>query len=155
MASCVDSSAPRRGFGGYTKHFWTASVPYTPYNKLSWVNRRYTPADLRSRIPAQAHKFQGSSRPPSSVEPCWVPRPEPPPKRLSLWKAEGGEINISSPSPAAHSLEWSTLREMLPSRGHQVRKKAEKWGTSEELALPSHTQNRPNYFPKINSLMTR
>ena len=158
MAGCsIDTSKPaKRGFGGYTKHFWSTSIPQTPYNHLSWVNRWYTPADLRSRTPVQTHQFVGGSRTPGSINPTWVPRPDPPPKRYSLWQAEEKEMCISSPNPANSSLEWSTLRDMLPaSKGHLVRKRAHKWGTSDEPALPDATTQRPNHFPKIKSPMTR
>lgn len=152
MASSMDSVA-KRGFGGYTKHFWSTSVPRQPYNKLAWVNRSYTPLDLRSTIPAQAHKFLGSSRPPCSVPPCWVPRPEAPSKKHSGRVAEGELMTPSS--QATRSEEWSTLRQTLPSRGHYAKNKPEKWGTSGELALPTISQSRPRNYPKINSVMTR
>lgn len=150
--STISDSLAKRGFGGYTKHFWSTTLPQKPYNKLAWVNRRYTPTDLRSTMPAQAHKFVGSSRPPCSVPPCWVPRPEAPPNKLS--RTAEGELMTPS-SPATRSEEWSTLRQMLPSRGHYVKNKPKKWGTSGELALPTISQTRPQNYPKMNSLMTR
>ena len=158
MASSVEPA--KRGFGGYSKHYWTVSIPRTPYNKLTWTNRRYTPADLRSIMPVQAHKFIGGSRPPSSLQQCWVPRPEPPPQTYSAHPrpATSGsrlEGHLMCPSsPATRSEEWSTLRQMLPSKGHYLKQKPEKWGTSGALALPYISQSRPNHFPKINSLMT-
>lgn len=152
MASSVDSVA-KRGFGGYTKHFWSTAVPRQPYNKLAWVNRRYTPLDPRSTMPAQAHKFVSSSRPPCSIPPYWVPRPEALPRKRRSRVAEGELMTPSS--PATRSEEWSTLRQMLPSRGHNVKNKPEKWGTSGELALPTISQSRPQDYPKINSIMTR
>lgn len=150
MASA--DSVAKRGFGGYTKHFWSTTVPRQPYNKLAWVNRRYTPTDLRPTVPAQAHKFVSNSTPPCSVPPCWVPRPEATPKRLS--RVAEGELMTPS-SPATRSEEWSTLRQMLPSRGHYVKNKPGKWGTTGKLALPTISQARPESNPKINSLMTR
>lgn len=146
-------SVAKRGFGGYSKHFWSTHVPRQPYNNLQWVNRRHTPTDLRSTIPAQAHKFVGSSRPPSSVPPCWIPRPEKVPARRFSVRAEGELLTPSS--PATRSEEWSTLRQMLPSRGHYIKKKPEKWGNSGELALPAISNSKPQSYPKINSIMTR
>ena len=143
----------KRGFGGYTRHFWSTSIPKRPYNKLAWVNRRYTPADLRSTMPVQAHKFLGSSRPPFSIPPCWVPRPEALPRKIS--ELAEGEL-ITPSAPATRSEEWSTLRQMLPSKGHYVKSRPENWGTSGELALPTTVKlTNPQYYPKINSIMTR
>lgn len=152
VAKMASECVAKRGFGGYTKHFWATTVPRKSYNKLTWVNRWYTPTDLRPTIPAQAHKFVGSSRPPCSVPPCWVLRPEAPPKRLSRI-AEGERLTPSS--QATRSEEWSTLRQMLPSSGHPIKNKPEKWGTSGELALPTISQTRPQNYPKINSTMTK
>ena len=151
----------KRGFGGFSKHYWNVSIPRRPYNQLTWTNRRYTPADLRSTMPVQAHKFIGHTRP-SSVQQCWVPRCEPPPQTYSAHPRPGtsgalaveGRLMCPS-SPATRSEEWSTLRQMLPSRGHYLKQKPEKWGTSGALALPNVSQSRPYYFPKINSPMTK
>lgn len=153
MASCADSVA-KRGFGGYTKHFWSTTIPRKPYNKLAWVNRRHTPSDLRSTIPAQAHKFLDSHRPPCSVPPCWVPRPEVPPRKSSCDQTAEGRL-LTPSSPATRSEEWSTLRQMIPSRGHYLRNKPQKWGTSGDLALPTISGNRPQDYPKVKSMMTR
>ena len=154
----ADISAPaKRGFGGFTKHFWTSTIPRQPYNNLTWVNRWYTPENLHSvsKTPVQTHKFVTNARPTSTVHNCWVPRPEAPPKRHSVCLINGEEVVMTSPAPATRDLQWSTLRQMLPSRGHEVRKKAERWGTSGDLALPTLTQKRPNYYPRVKSPMTR
>ena len=150
-SSSADSGV-KRGFGGYTKHFWASSIPQKPYNKLTWVNRQYTPLDLRSTMPVQAHKFVTNPPPPSTVPSFWVPRPEVAPKQLTR-TAEGEQMTPSS--PATRCEEWSTLRQMLPSRGHYIKKKPEKWGSSGDLALPAITNTRPQNYPKINSVMTK
>ncbi len=157
----VVADPAKRGFGGYSKHYWTVSIPRKPYNQLTWTNRRYTPTDLRNTMPVQAHKFIGHSMPPSSMQQCWVPRFEPNPQTYSANPRPGtsgppAEGHLMCPSsPATRSEEWSTLRQMLPSKGHYLKQKPEKWGTSGELALPTVSQHSPGHFPKINSPMTK
>lgn len=152
MADCEDIH--KRGFGGFTKHFWASSVPQKPHNRLQWVNRRYTPIDLRDTMGVQSRKFEVKPGNPPMVPPCWIPRHEvPPPRRYFQGSAQGNQMCPSS--PATRSEEWSTLREMLPSRGLYIRNKPENWGTSGKLALPAITQERPYHYPKIKSMMTR
>lgn len=151
MASLADSTVVKRGFGGYTRHFWSTSIPKQPYNKMTWVNRRYTPIDLRGTMPVQAHKF--IAKLPSNVHPCWVPRPEAPLQKHSMAGQSEGE-KVCTYDPSTRTPEWSTLKQMLPSRGNYERTKPEKWGTSGELALPAVIQKRPGNFPKISSMMT-
>lgn len=146
------TSEVKRGFGGYTRHFWSANIPKKPYNHLTWVNRRYTPADPRSIGPAPTHKLQAGSVSPSSIQTYWVTRPEPTPQSYSRREGFGGACPSS---PATRSEEWSTLRQMLPSKGHYVRQRPQRWGTSEDLALPDVSHTRPNQYPKIYSVMTR
>lgn len=156
-ASTATGTAPRTGgFEGFSKNFWQAIIPRRPYNQLTWVNRRYTPADLRSRIPTKARKFPNTPKPPSSVAPSWVSRPEQPPQShgQSTQQSEGVK-EMCIDSPATRLGEWSTLRQMLPYTGYYARQSAGKWGTTDELAPPIVTQRRPNYFPRINSPMTR
>lgn len=151
----------KRGFGGYSKYHWNISIPGRPYNKLTWTNRRYTPLDLRSTMPVQAHKFLSHSRSPFKIEQCWVPRPEPNPQSYLAKPRPGttgppAEGHLMCPSsPATRSEEWSTLRQMLPSRGHYVKQKPEKWGTSGETAVPTISHHKPTRFPRVNSPMTK
>ena len=155
----ICEGGPKRGFGGFTKHFWATSVPQKSHNRLQWVNRRYMPIDLRDTVGVptmgvQAHKFENSHRYPPMVPPCWIPRHEvPPQRRYSQVTAQGNQMCPSS--PATRSEEWSSLREMLPSKGLYIRNRAPNWGTSGELALPTITQERPYEYPKIKSMMTR
>lgn len=146
------ASIVRRGFGGYTRHFWSASIPKKPYNELAWVNCRYTPADLRSTAPVQARKFLSTPRPASEVPSYWVPAPEAP---LKSFSRAAEETALYSSSPATRTEVWSTLRQMLPSKGHYIRRKAARWGVSDELAPPLVVEEKPKRYPAINSLMTR
>ena len=154
--------AANRGFGGFSKQYWNVSIPHTQYNKLTWTTRRYTPTDLRSTMPVQAHKFIGPTRPWSSIQRCWVTRPEPSPQTYSAQPRPGtsrtaaAEGHLMCPSsPATRSEEWSTLRQMLPSKGQYMKQRPHKWGTSGDLALPNITNTRPTHFPKYNSPMTK
>lgn len=141
----------RRGFGGYSKHFWATSIPRKPYNNLTWVTCRYTPEDMRPTAPAQSQKFGTEPQILPNVPSYWVPAPEAPPKSFSRASEDG----TYGSSPATRSEEWSTLRQMLPSRGYHISRKPPKWGTSDTLAPPLITKARPKRYAKISSIMAR
>ncbi len=144
----------KRTFAGYTHHYWSAKIPRDKYNDLVWVNRWYSPADLRSSAPVQRYKFLAQPRPTSgSLPKHWVPVSEAPLKSFSR-ASEEKEMQVSD--PASRSEEWSTLRQMLPSKGHcqYTHKKIPKWG----LAIshpPPWSSTKPKRYPHMNSPMTR
>ena len=147
-----DAYIARRGFGGYTKHFWSVSIPKRPDNRLAWVNRWHNPDDSRHTTPSQAVKFTRNSVPTSRVPSIWGPIPEPPLKCFSRVTEETGTF------PSCHSTrceQWSTLRQILPSKGFCTKRPPQKWGVSDAITLPTVTPNIPKRYPKINSTMTK
>lgn len=80
----------------------------------------------------------------------WVPESEPPIKSFSRAKEEK-RIHVCAPSTRCE--QWSTLRQMLPSKGHCEHQRPPKWGT--DLSHPPpQSARRPKRFPHINSSMT-
>lgn len=144
----------RRCFSGYSRHGWSAQLPSRggKHDDLVWVNRWYTPDDLRAIAPVQRQKFLAQPLPClSSMPPHWVPPSEAPLKSFSR-AADETEVYISDPSSRCE--QWSTLRQMLPSSGHCVRYIPPKWGTG-YTAPPSRSQKTPRRFPHTNSPMTK
>ena len=88
---------------------------------------------------------------PNTIPTYWIPVPDIPMKYFSRSKEEK-EIHISAPSSRCE--QWSTLRQMLPSKGHSWHTLAPKWGTS-HLRPPTWSAKRPRRFPHINSEMTK
>lgn len=144
----------KRTFAGYTRHYWSAKIPQEKHNQLVWVNRWYTPEDLRSSAPVQRHKFLAQQRSASAPLPRhWVPSPEAP---LKSFSRASEEKEIQTSDPASRCEQWSTLRQMLPSRGHceYWHKKNPKWGTGSSLP-PVWSSGKPKRYPHINSPMTK
>lgn len=152
MEASVCSPLGRRTFAGYSRHFWSAKIPRDRHNELVWVNRWYTPEDLRSSTPVQRHKFLAQPLPAlSSLPSHWVPLSEAPLKSFSR-AAEEDRAQISAPSSRCE--QWSTLRQMLPSKGHCIRHQPPKWGTGIPTP-PVCSSRKPKRFPHINSPMTK
>ena len=142
----------RRTFAGYSRHFWSERFPQDHNNELVWANRWYTPEVLRSSAPVQRHKFLAQPNPSLSSFPShWVPLCEAPLKSFSRAKEER-QINTSAPSSRCE--QWSTLRQMLPSKGHCMRHKPPKWGNGISTS-PDWREEKPQRFTKINSPMTK
>ena len=121
------------------------------HDELVWVNKWYNPDDLRSSAPVQRHKFLAQPLPElSSLPSYWVPLCEAPLKSFSR-AAEEKHIHVSSPSSRCE--EWSTLRQMLPSKGQCKRCSHPKWGTGMSTPPTWSTKNLKR-FPHINSPMT-
>lgn len=115
-----------------------------------WVNKRYIPTDLRHTAPVPRCKLM-CQRPtglPSS-EMHWM---KPGPVPLSSFQRENGRVFISHPSTRCE--EWSTLRQMLPSRGYPLVTSPPNWGTGNNLP-PITGATTLNRVPKVNSPMTR
>ena len=148
----VGDPLERHTFSGYSRHFWSAKIPCSQHNELVWVNHWYTPDDLRSSAPAQRHKFLAQPQLNLSTLPThWVRQNEAP---LQLFSRSREERRIQSSHPSSHCEEWSTLRQMLPSKGHCNRHLPPKWGTGP--SSPSTWGQRvPKRFPVINSPMTK
>lgn len=141
-----------RTFAGYSRHFWSAKVPHRRHNQLVWSNRWYTPDDLRSSTPVQRHKFLSPALPNlSSLPSHWVPLCEAP---LRAFSRASEEKHIHTSAPSSRSEQWSTLRQMLPSKGHCLRHQPPKWGTGMSTP-PSWSRVKPRRSPHINSPMTK
>jgi len=120
--------------------------------ETAWVIKRYTPIDLRATAPVPRHKpvVTDAAKLPAPLSE-WVYPAEASPYVYSR-RREEREIFHSYPSTRCE--EWSTLRQMLPSRGRTVLQRPANWGTDLSLA-PYTTNYPPKTFPHINSPMTR
>lgn len=115
-----------------------------------WVNKRYIPTDLRSTAPVPRRKLLASARLPR-VERDWVPLGEASCRQISR-ATEERQLYVSQPS--TRSEDWSTLRQILPSKGLPLRASPPNWGTGNAYAPPM-LGVRQRRFPHINSPMTR
>ncbi|XP_003382544.1 PREDICTED: uncharacterized protein LOC100637192 [Amphimedon queenslandica] len=138
----------RDTFAGFSKHFWAGSIPKDRWNELVWVDRWYNPLDNRSRTPSQRHKFLAQSRP--NIPQQWtLPEISQPLGFFSRSKEQQSQF----PDLKTRCERWSTLREMLPSRGHTLSARPPKWGTNESRP-PVMSARRPKRYPHLNSPMT-
>lgn len=147
----VDSAVAKRGYGGFTRHYWAASIPRKSYNTLVWVNRWSNPLDLRHTTPSQASKFVSTPPLASKVPLYWVPVPEAP---LKSFSRAAEEKRVYDSFPATRGEEWSSMRQMLPSKGYHKGSKPPRWGTSQEITSINYI-SRPLRYSKVNSLMTK
>ena len=140
-------------FAGFSRHYWSESIPRNSNNDLKWVSRWHNPRDLRDSAPVQCRKFLSKSPTlfTSSVPGYWVSQSEPSLKTFSRSSEE--KIPYQS-SPSSRCESWSTLRQMLPSAGCPVRHPPPKWGT-DNTAPPRWTDSKLKRFPHINSPMTK
>ncbi|XP_076442995.1 uncharacterized protein LOC143281633 [Babylonia areolata] len=121
-----------------------------PATETVWVVKRYNPLDPRDTAPVPRHKLLANKLPTSGVENHWVPVTEPP---LRTFEREQPGIMLPS-FCSTRDEHWSTLRQMLPSRGsaHKVRPPC--WGTG-QAPPPFMAVRSPQRLPKLNSSMTR
>lgn len=148
MANC------RRCYSGYCRHTWSARLPTgrDHHRQLVWANRWYNPDDLRATTPVQRHKFLAQTSPLLSTVPNhWVSPAEAPLKSFSRAEEETG---VFASAPSSRCEQWSTLRQMFPSRGHCIRHGPPKWGTG-FTAPPSWSHKHLKRLPHINSPMTK
>lgn len=115
-----------------------------------WVNKRYIPTDLRSTAPVPRHKLLAPRRLPNA-ESGWVPMGE---ASLRQYSRAGEEKNLYVSQPSTRSEDWSTLRQILPSKGLANKYSPPNWGTGHAYAPPM-IGSRQTRFPHINSPMTR
>ncbi len=115
-----------------------------------WVNKRYIPTDLRSTAPVPRHKLMAPKALPGA-EPHWVPLGESSLRDISRANEESG-ICVSAPSTRCE--EWSTLRQLLPSKGRPITFGPPNWGTGSALP-PIMIRQKQTRYPHINSPMTR
>ena len=81
----------------------------------------------------------------------WVPLSEAP---LKSFSRAPEEKHIHESAPSSRCEQWSTLRQMLPSKGHCVRHQPPKWGTGLSTE-PKWSVKKQKRFPHINSPMTK
>lgn len=142
-------------FGAY-KHAYSkylqereAAIARNQPPETVWVTKRYVPTDLRSTAPVPRHKLLAPKELPSA-EQHWIPVTDPPLRTFD--RGPGNAVFKSHPSTRCE--EYSTLRQMLPSRGYLVRFQPQNWGTGSELPV-AYADNTPKRFPIINSPMGR
>ena len=153
-ATCVGT------FGTY-QYMWSRNMQELaaakPTNSsdqsLVWVTKRYIPTDLRVLAPVPRHKpLSADAKDLPFPDKHWIPQ-----SRITSSRGhyrDRVEEQIYASSPSSRCEEWSTLRQMLPSRGRPSRVYPDNWGTG--LAPPpSPTNERQTNFPHINSPMTR
>ncbi|CAH1242922.1 uncharacterized protein LOC118432492 [Branchiostoma floridae] len=140
-------------FGAFKYNYSRHGASGAP-DKTVWVTRAYDPNDLRSKsvpsMPVPRHKPLQLDRLPGAP-PYWVQ-----PSEVSLRKVtratEETAPYVSTTSTRCE--EWSTLRQMLPSRGRPLRNGPPDWGTA-MADPPNMTSSQQRRFPIINSSMTR
>ncbi|KAI0207971.1 hypothetical protein LSAT2_007358 [Lamellibrachia satsuma] len=118
-----------------------------------WVQKRYTPNDLRFDAPVPRYKMvlrDGRTMQPPPMH--WVK-----PLRANLrhyWRDRESPAIYSS-QLQTRCEEWSTLRELLPSRGRaSIYLQPPKWGTGASKP-PYMTTDRQRQFPIVWSPMSR
>ena len=116
---------------------------------IVWVTKRYDTKDLRVTAPVPRHKLYVIELP--LAESHWIS-----PKDASPWSyfRAHEEASKFASSPSTRCEEWSTLREMLPSRGSSAPSERPNWGTGHSES-PYLTTGKQTRFPHMNSPMTR
>ena len=129
-----------------------STTTYPQSNEVVWVNKRYIPIELRSTAPVPRHKLLNSENITSESTSTWRrPIIEPP---VHSYKRQAKESLFQRSSPAYQCQEWSTLRQMLGSRGAVVKKSPPLWGTNQAEPNTFDNGKRSSRFPVINSPMT-
>jgi len=137
-------------FAGYSKHFWSTRIPLTKHNELNWSHRWYTPNDLRFTTPVQSVKFCDHPPKASAAPVHYVPVCE---ASIKSFSRTAEEKDIYNRCQSTRCEEWSTLRQMYPSKGHVLRHLPPRWGTNFDTAS-SWSKKKQSRFPHINSPMT-
>ncbi|XP_041352941.1 uncharacterized protein LOC121371257 [Gigantopelta aegis] len=124
-----------------------------PEPEVVWVTKRYDPTDLRFTAPTPRHKLVVPRDLPP-VQKQFVPVGLDPPLRYFDRDLQRDGIYIYASSPCTRSEEWSTLRQILPSKGPHFKVGPPKWGTG--LGYPPFYSARPKRRnPTVNSPMTK
>ncbi|RMX43820.1 hypothetical protein pdam_00023094 [Pocillopora damicornis] len=136
--------------GGLLYGYKNSAIIQPERNDVVWVNKRHDPLDLRSNAPVQRSKFI-CGPPDMAVDNHWKRETQPSLKTFSRHLEEGKWYPSTQ---ATRCEEWSTLRQMFPSKGVPDRVISPRWGTGLPLAPRFHPKNQQR-FPHINSPMTR
>ena len=114
---------------------------------LVWISKPYNPLDLRQNAPAARSKIVHQSAP--SFEKSFHTSEV----ALPLWGKKWASPYFAS-STSTRCEEWSTLKQMLPSRGFPMPQRPPNWGTGAS-SPPIYLQKRINRFPLVCNPMTR
>ena len=117
--------------------------------ELVWVMQPCNQEDPRHNIPVPRRKFIYKYPPPKLDQALQPPDNGP----LPRW----GKKYATEYCPSVRSTrceDWSSLREMLPSKGIPIRRIPPNWGTG-VAPPPDYTRQKIRYFPIISSPMTR
>lgn len=124
---------------------------HKPDNSTVWVTKRYIPTDLRVNAPVPRQKpLAPNLKDLPAPAKHWVPPRDP----LLHMVYRSHEETQGASQPSTRCEEWSTLRQMLPSRGRPSRIRPANWGTH-YAPPPSMEGSIQRRFPHINSPMTR
>lgn len=138
--------------GGFLYGYKSYSKIRPENNEVIWVHKRYDPQDLRSNAPVQRSKFLcNTAEVDGTVPEHWRRETQP---ALKTFSRHLEEEKWYSSSPATRCEEWSTLRQILPSKGVPSRTACPRWGTGATKASEFQFRNK-KHFPHINSPMTR
>lgn len=120
---------------------------------IVWVTKRYNPIDLRVAAPVPRHKpLSLDVKDLQKPDKHWIPQSTVIP--TSGHYRDRAEQFVCRSTPSTRCEEWSTLRQMLPSRGRPEKVYPDNWGTG--LAPPPCMSSRyQTHFPHVNSPMTR
>ena len=121
--------------------------------EVVWVRKRYDPTDLRFTVPTPRYKLVVPPELPP-VDKHWVPKAMDPPLRCLDRDLKRDGIYIFPSSPCTRSEEWSTLRQILPSRGIHVKVSPPNWGTGSGHT-PYYTARLKRRYPSVTSPMTK
>jgi hypothetical protein len=140
--------------GGFLYGYKNRGEIHPKNSEVVWVNKRYCPLDMRSSAPVPRSKFlleQRTSEEISAIPTHWKKDVEP---SLKTFSRHLEEEQWYPSSQATRCQEWSTLRQILPSRGIPDRLIAPRWGTNitNNMNFQPSTERK---FPHINSPMTR
>ena len=119
-------------------------------NDVVWVNKRYIPIDLRSTAPVARLKFIN----PSTFPPVPTAWKQPVQPAIQYFSRQKEESQFYPFSPSTRCEEWSTLRQMLPSRGRPLKQLPPRWGCNQTTPI-DFVANKEKRYPKINSPMTK
>lgn len=138
--------------GGMLSGYKSYSKIWQEKSDVVWVNKRHDPQDLRSNAPVQRSKFLCDTSPVDRTVPeHWRRETQP---ALKTFSRHLEEEKWYPSSQATRCEEWSTLRQILPSKGLPYRSICPRWGTEMSLPLKFRFQHQ-RHFPHINSPMTR
>ena len=122
-----------------------------PDDETVWVTRRYNPQDLRVLAPVPRHKLiVPKVRPLPLAEQHWIPVTDPP---LRSFQRDREPVMFASYA-STRCEDWSTLRQMLPSRGSAHKVRPPSWGMGQGLP-PNIFPLSAGRLPHFNSPMTR